>query len=105
LILVCSLPRIFMRRPPADDTPPTNWRRLGFYVLGLLAFVLLFGIAGFPISSLVAIMIILSLAERQPIAVCIGFTLVLTVVSLVLFDYVLNVPLPWGPLAFLRVWT
>jgi len=84
--------------------PAANLRRPAFYVVALLALALPMPYLGFPLAAQIALLIVLLLAERQSPIRSLVISTSMIVATVILFDYGLKVPLPWGPLAGLRFW-
>jgi len=104
LIVGCTALRLLTKFQLVQTDTAPHWRRLGFYVAALLALVVLFWTLGFPLSCALALMVMVYLGERRPLLQSVVFAVAATAASLVLFDFILSVPLPWGVLAFMRPW-
>jgi len=103
MLLALVMPRLLAASGDAEDAPVER-RRLALYVAGLVLFAMLFGPLGLPLAALAALLTVLAGAERMAWLPAAAVALAMTAGVLVLFDYALGVPLPWGPAAGLRVW-
>ena len=84
--------------------PVASLRRPAFYVVALLALALPMQYLGFPVAAQIALLIVLLLAERQSPVRSLVISACMIAVTVILVDYGLKVPLPWGPLSGLRFW-
>lgn len=78
--------------------------RPAVYVVALAALALPMPRLGFPLAAMIALMIVLVVAERQAPLRALILASCMVGATLILFDYGLGVPLPWGPLSGLRAW-
>ena len=90
---------------PVMEPGAKNPVRLALYVAALVAMASLFDALGFPLAAAIALVLVLIFAERVPPVRAAAISACMLVATVILFDFALNVPLPWGPLASLRFWS
>lgn len=104
LLLVCVTIRIALPGEVDADEEPVNWSRLGWYAASLVTYTVLFLYTGFLISTVAGVFILMRFAEGRPVLSALIASLIATALCILLFDYLLAVPLPYGPLQSLKFW-
>ena len=90
---------------PVMEPGAKNPVRLALYVAALVTVALLFDALGFPLAAAIALLLVLISAEKVPPIRAVAISACMVAATVILFDYALNVPLPWGPLASFRFWS
>lgn len=85
-----------VREPSPGEDDVVIWRKLISYMGALVVYTLLFDMAGFVLSSLVVLIYILRFAERLNWTRSLLVSGGSVIVSYLLFDKLLQVPLPKG---------
>lgn len=104
LLLICVGIRLAIPGPETAPEEPVNWPRLGWYTASLVIYTVLFLYTGFAIGTAVGVFVLMRFAEERPVLPAIVASLIATAICILIFDYLLAVPMPYGPLQFLKFW-
>ena len=98
ILTIIFLLRAWLRRGGERQAFGRLWRP-GIVVLGLILYVAALGTVGYIIATIILSAIVLRVLETKSLRVLIVSSFILAIVSYLLFDRLLGVPLPGGILA------
>jgi putative tricarboxylic transport membrane protein len=101
---VLSLIIAFIGGPEASPTEEEDgviiWKKLISYIVALLAYAFLFDYLGYFMSSLIVLFFVLRFAEGVELVISLAVTFCTLIISYLVFDLLLLVPLPKGILGW-----
>lgn len=101
---VLSLIIAFIGGPEASPTEEEDgviiWKKLISYIVALLAYAFLFDYLGYFMSSLIVLFFVLRFAEGVELVISRAVTFCTLIISYLVFDLLLLVPLPKGILGW-----
>jgi hypothetical protein len=97
LLSVLSASSLFASRHAAAPVPVASWRRVGAYAVALVVYATVFLYAGHAVATLAVFVPLFRFVERLSWVRSLSIAAGTAIVTHVLFERLLGVPLPRGP--------